>query len=169
MKSTDIIGIEFEEYLLKILENTKLSTMKEYIQHGSTSCFWHSVAVAYYSAFIVKKLNIKCDLESLIIGGLLHDYFLYDWHIPDKTHHLHGFTHPNKAFLNAKRDWKINSIEENIIKSHMFPLTPVLPRHKESIIVCIIDKYCSIVEILKKDPYKRLKKEYDFNNRREKV
>ena len=162
LKSNDIAGIEFEQYLLKLLQDTKILTMDKYVQHGKTSCFWHSVAVAYYSVCFAQYFNIRCDMESLIIGALLHDYFLYDWHISDKKHRLHGFTHPNKALINAKRDWQINSIEEKIIKRHMFPLTPIPPTCKESIIVCIIDKYCSIKEIVKKDPYKRLKIKYVF-------
>lgn len=147
-------------YLLKLTQETKILTLDEYKQHGNTTCFMHSVAVAYYSIRLVEWLNIKCDMESLIVGALLHDYFLYDWHIPNKTHRLHGFTHPQKALYNARRDWKLNCIEEDIIKKHMFPLTLVPPIYKESLIVCMIDKYCAILEVIMKDPYPRLKSIY---------
>nr|WP_302597323.1 HD domain-containing protein [uncultured Cellulosilyticum sp.] len=160
MKSKEITMTTFKEYLAKLSEETALLAMDEYIQHGETSCFWHSVAVAYYSVRLAKHLGISCDVESLITGALLHDYFLYDWHIPDKTHRLHGFTHPNKALFNAQRDWKVNDIEMDIIRRHMFPLTPIPPMYREGVIVCIMDKYCSIKEIIQKDPYKRLKMTY---------
>lgn len=160
LKSEDIRMTRFKEYLIKLSQETEILGMDEYIQHGKTSCLWHSVAVAYYSVRLVQKLRIPCNIESLVIGALLHDYFLYDWHIPDKSHRLHGFTHPSKALLNAKRDWQLNHIEQDIIKKHMFPLTLVPPMCRESIIVCMIDKYCSIKEILEGDPYKRLKVEY---------
>ena len=77
----------------------------------------------------------------------MHDYFLYDWHVPDKAHMLHGFTHPKVAFKNASLAFKLNDREKDIITKHMFPLTPIPPHFKESWIVTISDKICSLMEI----------------------
>ncbi|MCD8018619.1 MAG: hypothetical protein LUF92_03280 [Clostridiales bacterium] len=65
-----------------------------------------------------------------------------------KTYVLHGYRHPMIAADNAKQDYGINDIEENIIKRHMFPLTPIPPKYKEARIVCIADKYCAVLEYL---------------------
>ncbi len=46
------------------------------------------------------------------------------------------------------RDFTLTDIEKDIIKKHMFPLTPIPPVHIESWIVCIADKICSAGETL---------------------
>lgn len=123
-------------------------SMGKYIQHGHTDCLLHSIAVAYYSYAAAKRLHLNLNEKSLVTGALLHDYFLYDWHEPDTSHRFHGFTHPKTALENARQNWNLNKIEIDIITKHMFPLILALPHCKESILVCIIDKVCSISEIL---------------------
>ena len=80
---------------------------------------------------------------------MLHDFFLYDWH--DKNHpKLHGFKHPYIALENAKERYDLSTKEEDIIKKHMFPLTLIPPRYKESYIICLADKICSLLETFHK-------------------
>lgn len=138
-----------------ILTDPRALRMKEFTQHGNTSVFEHCVAVAKYSlliaSFFEKVFRVKFDRKSLVRGALLHDYFLYDWHDPDPKNRIHGFTHPGTAWRNACRDFDINKLEANIIRRHMFPLTPVPPTHRESIIVCLADKWCAICETFKID------------------
>jgi uncharacterized protein len=71
---------------------------------------------------------------------------LYDWHENDKSHRLHGFHHARKALNNAKRDFELNKIEENMIFTHMFPLNLRIPKYKESILLCLADKKCAFKE-----------------------
>jgi len=137
-----------EAYATPIIQTSTYRETKNYIQHGDTSCFFHCVSVAYYSLKIADWLSISYDTKSLINGALLHDYFLYDWHQKDNSHRLHGFTHPKKSLINAFRDFDLNPIEQNIIERHMFPLTPIPPRYRESVIVCLADKFCSLAETL---------------------
>ena len=150
------------KYLLKKINDINLTTRmtesKENIQHGDTSVYVHSLAVAYVSFVIIRLLGIKVNLAALLVGALLHDYFLYDWHknAPGKWH---GFTHPKLACANAKRDYDLGSIEENIISRHMFPLTPKPPTTREGIIVCIADKICSTYEVFAKNTYRKIKME----------
>ncbi len=135
--------------------------MRKYIQHGQTDCLLHSIAVAYFSYAAATFLNLKLDKKSLVKGALLHDFFLYDWHKPDITHRLHGFTHPKTALENALHVWELSDMEKDIIIKHMFPLVPALPRYKESILVCIIDKICSVTEILFLPPCNKVRYLYD--------
>ena len=86
-------------------------------------------------------------MDALVIGSLLHDYFLYDWH-DGEGRHLHGFTHPECAYKNAEMDYTLSPRVKNIIVRHMFPLTPIPPACKEAWIVCIADKICAIEETL---------------------
>jgi uncharacterized protein len=118
--------------------------MDGYIQHGDTSCLKHTIAVAYYSIMLAELMGINYKKRDLIRGALLHDYFLYDWHKANKR--LHGFTHPGAALFNADRDFELSTTEREIIKKHMFPLTLSPPTCRESWIVCMVDKACSLYE-----------------------
>ena len=139
-----------------ILLDPKAHQMKNFTQHGSTTVFEHCVSVAKFSLlmayYLEKNLKIKVDRDSLVRAALLHDYFLYDWH--DKTvpgHNIHGFTHPRTACINADRDFGLNEVEKDIISKHMFPLTFMPPRYRESVIVTLADKWCALCETFKVD------------------
>lgn len=130
--------------------------MKNFKQHGNTSVFEHCVSVAKFSLLMAhyfeKRFKVEFDKDSLVRAALLHDYFLYDWH--DKTipgHNIHGFTHPHTACVNADRDFGLNEIEKDIISKHMYPLTFMPPKHRESVLVTLADKYCAICETFKID------------------
>ena len=138
----------FKKVASEVAANENMQKTRKLTQHGNVSVFAHSVAVAYYSVKLAKKLGIVCDKRSLIRGAMLHDFFLYDWH---KTINvgdgLHGFAHPATASKNALRDFRLNKREVDIIRKHMWPLTLTkLPLHRESWLVCIADKYCSLLE-----------------------
>ncbi len=142
---------ELEALLLRhgeeILSSPQMQREKLFIQHGTVSCFDHSVAVAYTSLQLAASWRIKVDQRSLVRGALLHDYFLYDWHEADPSHRLHGFRHAKKALWNARKDFSLNAKEEDIIVKHMFPLNLSLPRYRESVLVILADKWCALAEI----------------------
>lgn len=146
---------DFEMIAEPIVTHNKMLSSQNYIQHGNTSVFSHSVAVAAHSFDLAKKLHIRCDQVSLVRGALLHDFFLYDWHITKKFNgRLHGFEHPNTAYQNAAKYFQINDIESDIIRKHMWPLTLTkIPRCRESWLVCAVDKYCSVLEIMGLNKY----------------
>ena len=146
------IRTEFISLIRPIIENEKVKRMDKYIQHGSTSCLEHCIAVAYVSFYIAKKFHICCDDISLIRDALLHDYFLYDWHVKDENHKWHGFRHAKKALENASRDFELTPIEMDIIVKHMFPLNIKLPKYRESCIVSLADKICSSYETIWQTP-----------------
>lgn len=129
-----------------ILSSANMQLEKEFIQHGSVTVFEHSMAVACMCLLLAGWLRLKVDERALVRGALLHDYFLYDWHVPDKSHRLHGFIHARRALKNAQRDFHLGEIEKNMIESHMFPLNLCLPRYRESVILCIADKICATQE-----------------------
>lgn len=129
-------------------ENAQFDLASKFIQHGNTSVKKHCISVAIVSYWIAKKFKINVDINSLLRGALLHDYFLYDWHEKNAGHGLHGFKHPRFALNNADRDFNLNKVERNVILRHMFPLTPIPPMCKEAWIVCMADKYCSTRETM---------------------
>ncbi len=148
---------EFLDKVRLVSEFSRLKSEDSYTQHGNTSCLLHSVAVAYYSYKTAKKIGgKKAVIGELIRGALLHDYFLYDWHTnPIPENGLHGFSHPYTAWQNASRDFELTEREENIIRSHMFPLTLTkIPRYREAWIVTAVDKVLSLYEVFARNTYK---------------
>ncbi len=137
---------KLEEIIAFLSENTRFDETKNFIQHGNTSVYTHVISVAKKSIEIAEKYNLDVDMDSMIRGALLHDYFLYDWHDGKKERWIHGFTHPMKAYKNAKSELNLNRLERDIIIKHMFPLTIIPPRYLESWIVTCADKYVSAVE-----------------------
>lgn len=141
---------KLRKYGKDILDSDNFKSTKNYIQHGNMTVHEHCVNVAKTSLKIKKALHISCNERDLIRGALLHDYFLYDWHIPSETdsRKLHGFYHPTFALINAKKEYSLTPKQEDIIKKHMWPLTVIPPMCKESWIVTAADKYCSTMETL---------------------
>ena len=119
-----------------------------FLQHGDVSVYEHSINVANTCLAVADNLKINVNKESLVKGALLHDYFLYDWHVKESYHKFHGIRHPKFARDNAKRDFGLTKKEENMILSHMFPFGYVFPKYKESIVLCIVDKYCATSELI---------------------
>lgn len=135
-------------YGADIIKSKYMEEEKKFIQHGDVSVFDHSLGVACLSLYISFLLPVRINEKALVRGALLHDYFLYDWHIKEEGHKLHGFTHAKTALINAERDFSLCKVEKDIIEKHMFPLNIKPPRYLESIIVCIADKICAIWEML---------------------
>lgn len=132
---------------------SRLSQESAFLQHGVTRCLLHSIAVAYYCDRLAGYLQaLRFQRRQLLRGALLHDYFLYDWHDPDPSHRLHGFHHPARALGNALQDFSLDPVEQNIILRHMFPLTPIPPKYREAILVCLVDKGCSLYEVFAAAP-----------------
>ena len=137
---------EFDDIIKDIIENPKVQEMKKYRQHYETSTFDHCYMVAYYCYKVCKKL--KLDYKSAVRAGMLHDFFLYDWHVKDKSHRLHGFRHPYFALENARKEYELDPVLEDMIVKHMFPLIPIPPKYKESWVLCIADKICASKETI---------------------
>lgn len=91
------------ESLSDILDAPVVERMSQYTQHGQITTFEHCCAVAYYSLRLARFLRLRFDFRGLVRGAFLHDFYLYDWHVPDKHHRLHGLSHPDTALRNAKR------------------------------------------------------------------
>lgn len=137
------------KYGADIIGDEKFEQEKNFIQHGITSTYTHSLCVTYISVWMALRSKKNVDMRSIVRGALLHDYFLYDWHEKNEYHNLHGFTHAKKSLKNAQNDFKLNRKESEIIFCHMFPLNIThVPLSREARIVCIADKLCATGETL---------------------
>lgn len=133
-----------------ILQSPNFRSTRAHIQHGTMTVNSHCRNVAECSLAWSRKLPFTVSERELIRGALLHDYFLYDWHIGDyrKPYNLHGYYHPGRALRNAEKEYSLTDTEKEIIKKHMWPLTLVPPMCREAWIVTVADKWCSILETL---------------------
>lgn len=138
----------------ELVSSCHLEEIQQFIQHGSTTRLLHSIAVAYYSFCLARKTHLGFSLSDLVRGALLHDYFLYDATDGEPSRKGHWVNHPHIALENAMRELPLTGIEQDIIRKHMFPLTLRPPRYKESVMVSLVDKGCSVYEFFsRKAPY----------------
>ena len=111
-----------------ILASPGFQSERGFMQHGMTTCYTHSICVAYVALRWAQLLHLDIDVRSTVRGCLLHDYFLYDWHDKSAAPNHHTFTHPKIALANAERDFALNDKERDIIR---FPPCPSLPKNKK--------------------------------------
>lgn len=146
MKTNNLVLVH--ELGKEILASDNMKREKCFIQHANVSTYEHSIGVATMSLTLAAIFRVKVDKVSLVRGALLHDFFLYDWHDKTAMPKAHAYLHPLIAFDNAKKEFRLNAIEKNIIQAHMFPLSIVIPKYKESWIVVMADKICAMNEIV---------------------
>ena len=104
------------------MHTTDVQHMRDFTQHGKNTTLHHCLSVVMLSYAIVNRFHISVNMSTLLIGALLHDFFLYDWHDSDSPK-WHGFAHPKIAAKNALEEFQVNEDIEHVIKTHMFPLT----------------------------------------------
>ena len=139
------------------LNDEKILRMKDISMHRGSNCYLHSFKVAKKA--IKKSLNRKdVNLEVVLLGAILHDYYLYDWRKDRSKLKKHGKNHPSVAINNAVKDFDISEEVKKVIKSHMWPINiKDYPKSKEAKIVSISDKAVTIGEFLTSKKYKQKK------------
>ena len=138
---------EYDSIIKDIIKNEKFLRIDSEIHHG-ISRLSHSERVAKMAYTISKKL--KLDYVKTTRAALLHDFYTNEDVGSDVNSAKRMCKHPEVAAKNAKENFEITSLEENIIKSHMFPLTPTqFPKYKESVIVGLADKTVATYELYK--------------------
>lgn len=145
------INEAMKQYADDILRSPNFRKSSRNVQHGNITVMKHCLKVAHTAMYLNRKYNLKCNERELTRGALLHDYFLYDWHIKDRDNFkpLHGFFHPGIALRNAEIEYDLTDIERDIIKKHMWPMTVIPPKYKEAWVVTTADKIVSTLESLR--------------------
>lgn len=144
----------FLENVGDILQNPEYQKLGEF-KHHSSSILDHCLQVGYLSYQIGRHLGM--DTAALARGGVLHDFFLYDWR-SDRFRcsswadfkNSHAFRHPKIALQNAENYFDLSKREKDIILHHMWPATIIPPHYKEAYLVCAVDKYTACQDYLTK-------------------
>jgi len=154
------------DYGADIIDSDVYQQSNQFTQHGSTSTRDHMISAACVSLKISRSLHLHSDEQSLVRGALLHDFFLYDWHAPKTVRpSKHPTCHSSYALESAANEFAINPLEAEIIREHMFPVTLRIPRHRETWIITIADKVCSIKETFSKPIYNNIIQELTDESR----
>ena len=132
---------EFQKIITPLIDNSDFKETKKIIHHGITR-YEHSLRVAYFSYKITKLL--KLDYKETAEAALLHDFFMSE--VDGKNQIIKLRRHPEYAVKNAKKYFDITEKQEDIIKTHMFPITFTPPKYLESWIVDIVDDISAIYE-----------------------
>lgn len=135
---------EYFNLVNDILENENFKKMNDITHHGITR-FDHSIRVSYFSYRIAKFLRL--DSKKIARAALLHDFFFEDNLTSTKKERFTTLIkHPQYAKNNAKKYFELSELEEDIILTHMFPISLKLPKYLESWVVDIVDDFAAIYE-----------------------
>lgn len=150
MTKSDISAREFLLLTRDILHTAEFRQMKKYRHHICSTLYDHSVRVAFLCYKYHKKhayLGKRIALRDFVRAALLHDFYLYDLHGTGEKHRLHWFRHPLSALENALLKYPtLTQIQRDMIRRHMFPLTPIPPKTRAGWILCFFDKVAAIYD-----------------------
>jgi uncharacterized protein len=136
----------FNKYAEDILSHELFAQGKNVFSHGAVTIYDHSVAVAEL-AFSMIEDRRGVDKRCVVRAALLHDFFLYEWHIPGLRYILHGWAHPAIAAEKAREVFGISAREYSCIRTHMWPWTLFHPPLcREGWIVALADKIVAFGE-----------------------
>lgn len=135
---------EFLAITKDILENEQFHELDQELHHG-ISRYGHSYRVAYGVYLTTKYLHFSKYKEATR-AALLHDFY-FNYQLEDKTERKKFVEHPNLAVLNASKYYSLSEMQQNMIASHMFPSSIVLPKYKESICLTLVDKIVALYEM----------------------
>jgi len=133
---------EFENLIKDIENNNNFKELDNELHHG-ISRYGHSYRVAKSVYKITKKLNF--NYEEATRAALMHDFY-FDYQLEENTPMKNLIAHQNAAVLNASKYFELSDLQKNMIESHMFPLSKVLPKYKESICLTLVDKGVALYE-----------------------
>ena len=70
---------EFLSCISDLIDLPEVQAMAQVHQHVDVNCLDHCIFVSYLSFLFCKKFHL--NYTDAARGGLLHDLFLYDWHV----------------------------------------------------------------------------------------
>ena len=124
--------------------------MKQKHHNGTVGA--HSIGVAEDSVKIadaLEKVGIHADRDTLVKAALCHDLGMLDRSSKYKTDIESWMKHPEEGIKNTRDHFTMNKKEEDCIRHHMWPLSPVPPHTLEGLIVCLADKKSACREVFR--------------------
>lgn len=132
---------EFSKIVAPFLDIEEFQKLKTIEHHGITR-YDHSLRVAYHTYLVTKFLHL--NYKEATVAALLHDFFTDEVEEERSLSKLRK--HPEHAVKNASKYLELSELQEDIIRTHMFPITFTPPKYLESWIVDVVDDFASIYE-----------------------
>ena len=138
----------YERLVGAMVARPDVQAMADMKQHAKgVSCLDHSLFVSYLSFSLCRRWH--WNDKAAARAGLLHDLFLSTREENGMGLWKHLRLHPQMALENAKA-FGLSEVEEDIILKHMWPVTiSKPPRYRESMVVNMADKICTVCEVLR--------------------
>lgn len=138
---------EFYAAVGELLSTPEVQRLKRLRHHHNTTRYQHTVRVAELSFRAAKRLGL--DAGAAARGAVLHDLFYHD-----STCRPEGYrgwvilNHPEEAAMNARKLTDLTEKEENIILSHMWPVSRHMPHSREALLVDFVDNCVAVSDYL---------------------
>ena len=151
---------KLETLYQSFLNDPRIQRMKEVPMHRGSNTYEHCFKVAKKAIRKALRSRKDVDFEVIMLGAILHDYYLYDWRSDKSKRKGHASKHPAIAAENAFNDFNISKEIRKVIESHMWPVKfKEFPNTKEARIVSLADKSVTIGEAFTSKKYKQKKRE----------
>lgn len=87
---------EYIDCVSDLISHDKVRSMANFPHHGDVNRLEHCLYVSYTAYRLCKQLGL--DHRAAARGGLLHDFFLYDWREVNGRAGLHGIGPVDKLY-----------------------------------------------------------------------
>ena len=133
--------LEYESIIQPVLEVDEFLKLKEMRHHG-ISRFDHSERVARLTYQITSFFHL--NYREATFAAMLHDFFTTEVMKVNVFKKLSR--HPRIALNNSSKYFELSDMEQDIILTHMFPVTFDPPKYLESWLVDAIDDAVALYE-----------------------
>lgn len=139
-------AIEFDNAVRDLLVLPEVQQLRAY-RHHRTNRYEHTLRVARWSFRAARWLGL--DERSAARGAVLHDLFYHDRSCRPAGYRGSALVrHPREAVENARRITRLTPKEEDIILSHMWPVSPRhLPHSAEAVLVNLVDDVVAVGDL----------------------
>lgn len=152
---------QLEAIYQSFLHDEKILRMKNIKMHRGSNTYEHCFKVAKLAVKrALRSFRKNTDLEVVLVGAILHDYYLYDWREDRSKLKGHSKRHQYIASENASKDFDVSPKVKKVIEAHMWPLNiKEYPKSYEAKIVSLSDKAITIREVLTTVKHKEKRRE----------
>lgn len=136
----------YTSIVLPYLNDVSWLQMRDIVHHKYTNRLMHCMHVSYLCFLYAYRHH--WDYISAAIGGLLHDFVLFnkkDYRVTS-VKRIWCFYHPQAALQMSEAKYVLTDKVRDMIAKHMFPAAFAFPRYKETWLIVYWDKYCAVRE-----------------------
>ena len=140
-----------QELGAEIIDSERFRAAGAIPHHLAGNVAQHSLNVAKESCRIAEWLNrhgAQVDVKDAVCGSLLHDIGMTEREVFRSPSWKKAYSHPERGASVAREEYRVNAVQEDAVRRHMWPICVVPPKHTVGWIVSAADKICSIRELL---------------------